>query len=732
MSFIGSLPVALGALILTLAGKLFNWLVLNTIVLFKPQVYDVIASGIELTWTAFRDIANILIIGIFTFIAISIILGLKEFGQKRLIARVLIIAVLINFSLLFTKMIIDASNFTASQFYYAAAISSQGNAVSLGQESTATQQQTSDGIAGGFMRAMGVTTVGNAYNTVREFAKNQDSGWLALAYGLLAGFFFFAAAIVLLYGCFLLVSRAILLIFLMITASLAFASYLIPAWETSHYGWKTWWDSLIKSAVFAPVLMLFLWATLNIANRLHGPGTQAGSLGDLATNPDKTANLAVLFNYLVVLGMLFVSFKLSSSLAGKISGFSLASLPASWLAGMGAKYSGRFLRNTVGSAAQGWQERYGRRAGDLMYQQAKAQRGADQARRAGNFALAGQAQREADRLKKLAAGPARWANRFGSLADSKFNIMDTAAGKAIAKQAGLAGLSAGASAKGGKSYAGKIKAAGEAGEKQAPKITEDQKKAIREEAGQGAIQNTKQHREQLQAGKQASKEMKEAIQQVVKEQKDMMEQMRVDANKNLKETERAHRDSAEAYERTIQRIDSDIRAGKSGARDELEMAKTKREIELKSEAAKIEQAHNTLKEIEAKAANLSKSKQFFDKDGKKIAEFESTLEEATAKERQADAEIAQHEKMTAELAEKLYKEGVESLESARADIAAEIGKREAGPIAQFTITGDRVAKETRSRLKKSSERSSLLKLIDEEIKKEGTKKEAAAPKEEKK
>ena len=116
---IDGILVGISSWLLTIAGILFNWLVTNTVVQFGAVYTETVKGAVEGAWTAFRDIANILIIGMFTFIAISIILGLKEFGQKKLIARVLIIAVLINFSLLFSKMIVDASNFVALQIYTA-------------------------------------------------------------------------------------------------------------------------------------------------------------------------------------------------------------------------------------------------------------------------------------------------------------------------------------------------------------------------------------------------------------------------------------------------------------------------------------------------------------------------------------------------------------------------------------------------------------------------------------
>jgi hypothetical protein len=354
MAFFGSIPAYIGVWTVTVAGLLFNWLVEHTIITFSSSVYSGIQSGVEAAWSAFRDVANILIIGIFTFIAISIILGLKEFGQKRLIANVLIVAVLINFSLLFTKIVIDASNFTATQFYKAASLPAPSTDASASEITVGQSQSSSSGISGQFIRFMGITSIGDAYGAVFRFSNAQESGWLAILYGLFVGTLLLAVAAVLFYGSFLLMSRTILLIFLIITAAVAFASYLIPKWESSRYGWDAWWGSLLKCAVFAPILMFFLWATLRIAAAMQVKG---GTLGDLVSNPKNSLDMQALFSYLLILGLLFLSFKLSNVFAGKIAGFNYASFLPALAFGGGARLAAMAGRQFIGRPALGISER---------------------------------------------------------------------------------------------------------------------------------------------------------------------------------------------------------------------------------------------------------------------------------------------------------------------------------------------------------------------------------------
>ena len=277
-ALISGLFIGVAVWTLVTVGHLFNWLIDNTIVQFGSEVYDKVKPGIETAWKAFRDIANILIIGVFTFIAISMILGLETFGTKKMVAKVLMIAVLINFSLLFTKIIIDASNFTAKIFYDAMNLQTPGISnkavVGTGVGASAAQRAGAVGVAGKFIDYMGVAGVDDVTDAQRKLADQFDNGFVALLHGLVAGTLLLAAALVLLYGAFLMVARAVLMLILLMTSALAFASYLIPRLSEGEFGWKAWWSSLLKNAVFAPILMMFLWATLTVAYEMKKAGQQ--------------------------------------------------------------------------------------------------------------------------------------------------------------------------------------------------------------------------------------------------------------------------------------------------------------------------------------------------------------------------------------------------------------------------------------------------------------------------
>ncbi|MBI4093730.1 hypothetical protein HY417_02095, partial [Candidatus Kaiserbacteria bacterium] len=382
-------------------------------------------------------------IGLFVFIAINIILGVKEFGEKKTVAKVLIVAVLINFRLLFTKVIVDASNFTAYQFYNSMVKGMEAQSVSIGD-----MELTKSVIAGSFMRFMGVKGIADAKKKLEKVAKSSESGFLAILYGLLSLILLLAVALVFLYGAFLIFSRAVLIIFLMLTSALAFASWLIPHQFISE-GFQKWWKSLLKSSFLAPILIAFLWMTLKVSDALSGAlkGPMAdGTLGKLAENASSEQNIVALMNFALILGLLYASIATANMFSKSISGFRFAQ------AGAGAalltapalawRFTGApFMRQTAGRFGF-WKEK------DAI-SEAKARRSesgqlrmeARQLALAGDKRAADKKIRDAERLERTAATFERDASRYGTLARAGYNVGDVGLVKKLGKTLSAPGLS---------------------------------------------------------------------------------------------------------------------------------------------------------------------------------------------------------------------------------------------------------------------------------------------------
>lgn len=507
-STIGSLLMGLGITVVTLAGVLFEKTITILIVQFGHYL-AFIKPGIDAGWTALRDIANIIIIGLFVFIAINMILGVKEFGEKKAVAKILIVAVLINFSLLFTKVIVDASNFTAYQFYNSMIKGVEAQSISIGG---AELTSTKNAISGSFMRFMGVKGIADARDKLQKVAESSESGFLAILYGLLSLILLLAVAIVFAYGSFLILSRAVLIIFLMLTSALAFASWLIPNQFISE-GFQKWWKSLLKSAFFAPILVAFLWMTLKVSDALssalQGP-MGAGTLGKLAENASSEQNIVALMNFALVLGLLYASIATANMFSKTISGFRFATVLSALPITAGSRFlAAPLLRQTAGWVGSAYERSRLGQARGLRDQGASWRRAEAMALEKGQTKRAAGFGAIAQRLEARADTKLKRAARGAAVAESKMNVMDSDLMQRAAKAAG-AGF-AGASGRGTKSYADQIKARTDAAEKEAAKIapTGEQNDRARKQVEDQRTLGLK----QLQAAQNAERNNAEAVKQ---------------------------------------------------------------------------------------------------------------------------------------------------------------------------------------------------------------------------
>ncbi len=99
--------------LLTISARFFDFIIALTL---SSALYTQ-ADFINNAWAVVRDLSNIFFILILLYIAIKMILGLGGSEVKKMIARVIIVALLINFSMFFTKIVIDSSNILALVFY---------------------------------------------------------------------------------------------------------------------------------------------------------------------------------------------------------------------------------------------------------------------------------------------------------------------------------------------------------------------------------------------------------------------------------------------------------------------------------------------------------------------------------------------------------------------------------------------------------------------------------------
>lgn len=318
------IPMVISASLLTIIGLGFDAIIEFTIIDFTT-LFQQVELGINEVWKSFRDIANIVMIAMFVFVAFAVILNVAAFGIKQFGVKILVVALLINFSLFFTKVIIDASNIVAFQFTKAIGIEvSSGGTVARLNDASGTLGSVSDkvvnsqigsaidevheieqeGVAGAIMQRVGISNAIDSRSLMKVYEEKGTASMFF--YSLMTSVFMIAIAAVLFFGLALLLVRIVMFFFLMITSALAFAAFMTPKLDG---WWDKWWAALIKYALFGPLFMLFIWATLRVTSGLTG-----GNFADLIISPSGEAWKGIM-TLVIVLGLLYASTKVANELS---------------------------------------------------------------------------------------------------------------------------------------------------------------------------------------------------------------------------------------------------------------------------------------------------------------------------------------------------------------------------------------------------------------------------------
>lgn len=520
--YFSSSTIAITAWFLTLSGSLLNYVVETTVISFSSSIYAAVNNtespvSLNVVWAVFRDLANIAILGAFTFIAISIILGKVTFNNKRLVANVLVAALLINFSLVFSRVIVQTAGITSCQFYkvivdqdtcenksgssFDTVVSTLSVNNTVTTISTPSPIVTKDGLAGSFLRIVGIGGFKETSNSLTKLANDKDGGVsVVLLHGVFTSLFLLVAVIVFLVMAIILTLRAGALLFLMCISPFAFAAYAIPQWS-SKFG--QWWEALIRQAFFAPFLLILLWMTSAFGKALtNGKGV----IGQALAEPAKATSVQSIFLYLFVMGMLVMSVYLALRFARSLSGMQIGTMIGTLPVVAGSLGAGALLRNRLGGAAYG-------RAHEL--------------------------ERKIELTKRdMSINPKDYAATMKSLntqrgkalttAGKDFNLMNTKPMQGLAGLAGLKGVWGGATKGGG--YTGRVEAkAKEKTDDYKSMVSSDKDKQEVIKKAQGShLEDKARAEEQLAATKEGNKLMRDKIiserdshKQVERQQKDV-------------------------------------------------------------------------------------------------------------------------------------------------------------------------------------------------------------------
>ncbi len=341
-----------------LGGLIFNKSVefsLNKDVLQKISSTDSSTGeegAVSVGWRLSRDIVNLFLIFILLYIAIATILQISGYGAKELLATLIIIAFIVNFSLVITKMIIDASNVLAMEFYGKFFLTNPQSGVNEFNASTILLGRLNPG---DFFAAS------QKYAGEKEFADLMNNFTIVFLFGgimlVIAGFVFAALGI-------LFIIRTAVLMILMVLAPLAFCAMILPG--TKKHA-TDWWSSLFNQSFFAPAALFMLWLSAKVLNSgqinqflgfTEGSNVSlADTLNPAGLNKAGWDNISLIMQFILVIVMLCASLVIAKKMGAvgaetAISWGKSAAKRAQGYAGGIARYGGRYGRRMAAPAAE--------------------------------------------------------------------------------------------------------------------------------------------------------------------------------------------------------------------------------------------------------------------------------------------------------------------------------------------------------------------------------------------
>ena len=262
-------------------------------------------SAIQVGWTAVRDFSNMFFIFVLLYIAILTILGMAGSSTKRWVAHLIIAALLINFSLFFTQVVVDAGNILALGFW--------------------NKMITTQGPASGssasifFMEGFRVQTEFDSLtdSTGKKIIVTKSSQIMIYLGGAAVSF---VGGYVFLAGAIMMIIRSVTLMILMIASPFAFLGFALP--KGGGFA-QQWFDKLIGATFMAPAFIFMLYIDMLI---IRGTGAGGELIKSSGADKGKLAmafagqitDFSVIYNFVLMVILLLASLTVAQKVSGGV------------------------------------------------------------------------------------------------------------------------------------------------------------------------------------------------------------------------------------------------------------------------------------------------------------------------------------------------------------------------------------------------------------------------------
>lgn len=239
----------LGAWALNLAGHLIGY----TLSFSTFVTHRYVVAG----WPISQGVANLGFILALLTIAFATVLRVETFGARRMLPRLFIAALLINFSLVIGGVLIDASRVAMAAF----SLVMVGNA-------------NINNIGWGILQSSSLVNAVFVFNTDfygTGLSLNSNlaasSSWKYVLHVWQAAIMIWVLSAGLLVAAFMLLWRYIILLLLLIVSPLAYLSFAFPGMSSLAH---KWWDNFLRWVIMGPVVFFILLLLVRVGGLSPG------------------------------------------------------------------------------------------------------------------------------------------------------------------------------------------------------------------------------------------------------------------------------------------------------------------------------------------------------------------------------------------------------------------------------------------------------------------------------
>jgi hypothetical protein len=271
---------------------------------------------IESGWEILRDLVNIVFIFSLMVIAFQKVFGEASSNTNKRLMKTIVVALVINFSLYGTYLVVDSSNILANLFYNR--ITTEGTAAAdpgLEWMAGLFQGDTTHSVSTALMSHINVQRISQIAPDAG--ASGEQDNWDKFILYTLAGFINILIASIFFSTSLVFLSRTVGIFILAVLSPIAVATLTISGkTENMDYvGFKKWSDQLIGLAFTAPVFLFFIYITVLFASSNGFMSTIFTSVGD---DQMLVTILKVALPFAFIGTILLLSKEVTKSLAGKL------------------------------------------------------------------------------------------------------------------------------------------------------------------------------------------------------------------------------------------------------------------------------------------------------------------------------------------------------------------------------------------------------------------------------